>query len=85
MSSLWMKRLPVHVVKDQNMLLFVQVAIGVVKGGGGNLAKKKKKEPRVAAVDPVGILIRDLKSTALWVGVAVGVTVALAVIQRIIF
>jgi hypothetical protein len=56
-----------------------------VKGDRDTLAKKKKKEPRVAAVDPVAVLVRDLKSTALWIGIAVGVVAILAVIQQTIF
>ncbi|WP_170840009.1 hypothetical protein [Lihuaxuella thermophila] len=49
------------------------------------MAKKKKKEPRIAAVDPVTVLVRDLKSTVLWIGIAIGVVAVLAVIQRTVF
>lgn len=33
--------------------------------------RKKKKQKRVASIDEIGILKRDLKQTALWIGIAV--------------
>jgi hypothetical protein len=46
------------------------------------LAKKRKAERRVASVDAMGILMRDLKKAALWVVVSVGAVSLLAVAWR---
>jgi hypothetical protein len=49
------------------------------------LAKKKIREKRVAAVDANGVLMRDLKATALWISIAVGVVVVMAILERTLF
>jgi hypothetical protein len=49
------------------------------------LAKKRVKEKRVAAVDEHGVLMRDLKSTALWIMISVGVVAVLALMERTLF
>jgi hypothetical protein len=49
------------------------------------LAKKRVKEKRVAAVDEHGVLMRDLKSTALWIIISMGVVAVLALMERTIF
>jgi hypothetical protein len=49
------------------------------------LAKKRVKEKRVAAVDEHGVLMRDLKSTALWIIISVGVVAVLALMERTLF
>jgi hypothetical protein len=46
--------------------------------------KKKQKQQRVASVDAVGILNRDLKRTGLWIGIAVAAIGILAVVQKYI-
>lgn len=47
--------------------------------------RKRQKEKRVASVDDMGILKRDLTQTALWVGIALlGVLLAIAA-QKLIF
>ncbi|MGX9708404.1 hypothetical protein SAMN06265361_11127 [Laceyella tengchongensis] len=49
------------------------------------MAKKRVKEKRVAAVDEHGVLMRDLKSTALWIMISVGVVAVLALMERTLF
>jgi hypothetical protein len=49
------------------------------------LAKKKTQTKRVASIDPNGILVRDLKGTAIWIGVAAVVVAVLAVLERTLF
>lgn len=46
------------------------------------MAKKRKKEPRVASVDEIGVLSRDLKGTGLWLAVVVVVGVVLGVLSK---
>ncbi|MBD1373366.1 hypothetical protein IC620_13510 [Hazenella sp. IB182357] len=48
------------------------------------MARKRKKEKRVASVDAVGVLERDLKNTALWIGISVIVVAVAATITRVI-
>jgi hypothetical protein len=49
------------------------------------LARKKQKEPRVAAVDAPAVLMRDLRGTFLWTGIAIMVTAVLALIGKTMF
>lgn len=53
--------------------------------GGSQLAKKKVKVKRVASVDANGVLMRDMRQTAIWVGIALVVSGILAVVQKSIF
>ncbi|MGA8943291.1 MAG: hypothetical protein WB502_11360 [Thermoactinomyces sp.] len=48
------------------------------------MAKKRtrQKQKRVAEVGPHGVLVRDLKATALWIGIGLLVITLLAVIER---
>jgi hypothetical protein len=46
------------------------------------LAKKKGKQVQVASVAAGEILMRDLKNTALWVGIAWMVVVAIAILYK---
>ncbi|TCS92797.1 hypothetical protein [Hazenella coriacea] len=49
------------------------------------MAKKKVKIKRVAEVDANGVLMRDMKQTAIWITVAIVVTGILAVAQKNLF
>jgi len=49
------------------------------------LAKKKAKEKRVASVDAMGILTRDLKQIVLWIVISIGIVAVLAVLQRMLW
>ncbi|SFX67758.1 hypothetical protein SAMN04487866_11719 [Thermoactinomyces sp. DSM 45891] len=46
------------------------------------MAKKRKKEFRVATVDEVGILMRDIKGMGLWLAFVVVVGVALGILSK---
>lgn len=46
------------------------------------VAKKRKREPRVASVDEIGVLSRDLKGTGLWLVVVAIVGVALGILSK---
>lgn len=46
------------------------------------VVKKRKREPRVASVDEIGVLSRDLKGTGLWLVVVVVVGVVLGVLSK---
>lgn len=48
------------------------------------MAKKQKKERRVASVDAMGILTRDLKGTALWVAISVGAVAVLMAVLKLV-
>jgi hypothetical protein len=50
--------------------------------GGSCLAKKKGKQVQVASVAADEVLMRDLKNTALWVGIAWMVVVAIAILYK---
>jgi hypothetical protein len=45
------------------------------------VARKKKKETRVASVDANGIFMREVKGTALWVIISLGIVSVLAVLK----
>jgi hypothetical protein len=49
---------------------------------GSCLAKKKGKQVQVASVAAGEVLMRDLKNTALWVGIAWMVVVVIATIYK---
>lgn len=44
--------------------------------------KKKKKQKRVANVGEIGVLVRDLKQTALWIGISVVAVGLFALVQK---
>lgn len=44
--------------------------------------RRKMKEKRVASVDEIGILKRDLTNTAIWIGIATLTVVVLAFVQN---
>ncbi len=53
------------------------------------MAKKAKKrarqkQKRVAEVGPHGVLVRDLKATALWIGVGLFAIILLVIIERML-
>jgi hypothetical protein len=49
------------------------------------LARKKQKKPRAAAVDAPAVLMRDLRGTFLWMGIAILTAAALALIGKTMF
>lgn len=53
--------------------------------GKPHLARKREKVKRVASVDAMGILMRDLKQIGLWTLISLGVVAILVVLQRAIF
>ncbi|TCP69158.1 hypothetical protein [Baia soyae] len=46
------------------------------------MAKKRKKELRVATVDEVGVLTRDIKGMSLWLAFVVVVGVTLGILSK---
>lgn len=48
------------------------------------MAKKRtrQKQKRVAEVGPHGVLVRDLKGTALWMGIGLLAIILLVIVER---